>query len=866
MILEEPTESEMGCAALEFAALGWPVFPCHPKTKRPLTPNGYKDATVSRPLLEQWWLRWPKAMIGVPTGMAIGAFVVDLDAGTDIATGEVFSVEGLTQALEEAIGAALPPALVATTPRGGCHLYFQMPEAPVGNRAGLLARTDVRGDGGYVIVPPSRRTDGRQYTWKTAPPTEMAPATPPPDLLTLISRPRSTASGAHPPERSDAQASAGATRPYGVAAMDREVDDLARASRGSRNDALNRAAFRLGQLIATGQVAQDEVESSLLNAAHANGLTADDGDHAVRKTIASGMNAGMKSPRSPSSRQVTHTTPAGSASARSNGLGAGDRSANRAQCAGPPPEYGDGEGAIDRWLATFPQTDLGNIERYVQRHRWLLVHCPALGWLHWNGMCWSRQGAKARAISAGHDTVRAIQDEAASIRGTSWDRHVGVGSDNKPIMLSDQLQAWGRRSEQKNRMALADDAAAYLKIEVDELDADPWKINLTNGTLVVRREWTNPLPTGWQQVNENIRIKPHDPSDWITMIAGVAFDREAQCPVYDTFMRDVQPNAGTREFLDDWDGYSLTGDASEQKLVFNYGAGKNGKSTHLALRLAIAGDYARSIPIETFVNEGRARSAGQATPDLAMLRRKRLLATSEPEKGWKLNEALIKTLTGGDEVPVRELHQSYFMLKPEFKLTISGNHKPNIGGGEAESGMWRRLVLVPWAVRISKGQRDPHLPDKLKAEASGVLNRWLVGLTRWLQRGLRVPDEIAGATERFRVDSDPLGRWIDEATRVDSNAAAAATPAHASFVAYCRANGEREWTQTGFGRALSDRGFVRKKNNVWYWLGFELMKHASDFGNACEPAPARPHEGDTGRPIRRRPQGPSDTDDDDVPF
>jgi putative DNA primase/helicase len=161
-------------AALAYARHGWPVFPCHPETKRPLTPKGedgaggLKVATTDERVINTWWKRFPKAMIGIPTGASIGAFVLDLDAGVDEKTGEVFEVADLERALEA--GVVLPPTWAAETPRGGKHLFFALADGEMpGNRAGLIRRVDVRGDGGYVIVPPSSRADGRQYRWIASP-------------------------------------------------------------------------------------------------------------------------------------------------------------------------------------------------------------------------------------------------------------------------------------------------------------------------------------------------------------------------------------------------------------------------------------------------------------------------------------------------------------------------------------------------------------------------------------------------------------------------------------------------------------------------------------------------------------------------
>lgn len=513
----------------------------------------------------------------------------------------------------------------------------------------------------------------------------------------------------------------------------------------------------------------------------------------------------------------------------------GARSANRARWNGPPNKYGEGEEGLNCWLAFFPMTELGLIERFVQRQKHRLKYCDAIGWLLWNGHWWSRQGALGAAISAGHEVVRLIQDEAQAIRDAELDEIIAIkpgkkkGDDEEEIWLSDVLEKFGRASETKAKMTLHEHASPYLAVEVEQLDADPFAINIQNGTLLVRRSWNGPVPRGWTEVNRFIRLKPHDQSDLITKVMPVKYDGAAKSPRYDRFIEMVQPNEAMREFLDDWNGYSLTGDASEQKLVFHYGTGKNGKSTELAIRLHVSGDYGRTIPIETFVNEGKSRSAGQASPDLAMLRRVRNLATSEPEKGWKLNEGLIKTLTGGDEVPVRELHRPYFMLKPEFKLTVSGNFKPNVSAGEAESGIWRRVVLVIWGIKVAKSEQDPHLLEKLKSESSGILNRWLDGLSRWMEHGLRLPDEVTKATEQFRVDSDPLGRFLAECTRENEEGSVQTTVLHQLFCAWCKVVGEREWTITGFGRAMMERGITKHKSSTHFWLGIEPIKTINDF-------------------------------------
>jgi putative DNA primase/helicase len=142
--------------ALRCTERGWPIFPCHPQTKRPVIDNGLKDASRDPAVVTKWFTRWPGAMIGVRTGAASGIFVVDCDLAEDI--------DGVAAFKE--LFPDLPETITVRTPRGGQHLYFKYPTdgTEIRNSAGKIAPgVDVRGEGGYVIAAGSRRSDGLYY-------------------------------------------------------------------------------------------------------------------------------------------------------------------------------------------------------------------------------------------------------------------------------------------------------------------------------------------------------------------------------------------------------------------------------------------------------------------------------------------------------------------------------------------------------------------------------------------------------------------------------------------------------------------------------------------------------------------------------
>ncbi len=149
-------DADLHATATGFARLGIPVFPCVPGGKQPLTPNGFLDASRSEPTVDAWWRRTPEANIGLPTGSPSGVVVVDVDVH---AGGSGF------EAFERAGSAGLTEAWwwLVRTPSGGLHAYYPASfETEQRSWQVPAAHVDFRGDGGYVVVPPSRRVvDGR---------------------------------------------------------------------------------------------------------------------------------------------------------------------------------------------------------------------------------------------------------------------------------------------------------------------------------------------------------------------------------------------------------------------------------------------------------------------------------------------------------------------------------------------------------------------------------------------------------------------------------------------------------------------------------------------------------------------------------
>lgn len=529
---------------------------------------------------------------------------------------------------------------------------------------------------------------------------------------------------------------------------------------------------------------------------------------------------------------------------------AGSQARQWSQVGGSAERSPEQQGA-DRQAGYLPATDLGNAERWQLRHGQDYRHCAEIGWLAWDGRRWSREDADTRLMDSVFDTVRAIQFEAAArhqageawrdkytdlerrrdlgeIDDQAWNAAVdALGANPDPAVkitagvvtrASDKLAQWGRTSESAAKIAaIAQLAASLVAVRHDDLDANPMAFNLMNGTLYFTRV---------KGVGATVRHGKHRREDLITMLAPVIYDPQAQCPLYDRFLDRVQPDPMVRAFLHAYAGYSLTGDTGEQKFVICHGAlGANGKSTWADVLGRMWGDYAITVNIAVFMDE-KVRSGSAPSPDLAELPRKRLVRTSEPPRNVPFAEAMVKLVTGGEPLPARQLNKPFFRFLPEFKILVSMNPEPQLSD---DAAIWRRVRVCPWDVSIPEAERDDGLVPKLMAEASGILNHLLRGLTDWACDGLPNVEAVMAATTSMRDTRDPLARFLRLAAADDPAGRVQSTALYKVYCAWCVFEGEKPWSQKGFGAAMRNKGFKSIQSSTVHYLGLRLVREEGAF-------------------------------------
>ncbi|WP_191569296.1 DNA primase family protein [Paracoccus yeei] len=521
----------------------------------------------------------------------------------------------------------------------------------------------------------------------------------------------------------------------------------------------------------------------------------------------------------------------------------------------PPPDEGaagdEPEDPISR-SSREPLNDLGNGNRFRIHFGENILFVSQVGWFVWDGARWRRDPEISRDCSPlirarAHKMSGLIEKEIDWLQPSKRDRqllakerelrqrrgeieadpaHAGdealmtelghIASQLRSIdtALKTHKSLIGRRlTHAKNAgnsgpmSNMIAEARVMLAQQVDDMDRGDLDVNTLSGVLRFSRIPGD--PENGMSPMADVELVPHDRAQLLTKVMPVEFDPEAKCPRFDAFLQQIQPNIEMRRFLQRWFGLSMSG-MDIQKLAFFHGGGANGKSVLVDLMARIFGDYAATAKIESLTGKNK-KSGSDSQPDLIPLIGARFVRTSEPEEGERLQEGLVKALTGGEPMMVRALYTDMIVFQPIFKLTISGNHLPDIRGGD--DGIWRRLMLVQFPVQIPEHKRIPkkELDEILWAERAGILN-WLVeGLLDYLSGGLQEPQDVMAATEGYRKESDPIGTFLGDATEVSGYEGDFMTARELieAFNFWIEERGETRWGN----RTVSNR--IKAKAGTW---------------------------------------------------
>ena len=450
-------------------------------------------------------------------------------------------------------------------------------------------------------------------------------------------------------------------------------------------------------------------------------------------------------------------------------------------------------------LDRFPLSDVGNASVFAHLYgdRVRFVHRGRSGgnrardWHLWDGVRW-RPDDTEQVMSLASQVWRARTAAAANMK--LLDEDSGVVRFGKGSGSLFRIRAMLNLARTQSPIALGPDA----------LDQDPWLLCVKNGVIE--------LKTG--------NFRESAPGDLLSMQARATYEANAECPTWLRFLEDIfQGDTEIIQFVQRLVGYSLTGVPADH-LVICFGAGRNGKSTLISAIQDLLGDYAAQTQVATL----KPQRAETIRNDLARLFGKRFVGALEQTEGGRLDEGMLKQLTGGDRVVTRFLYQEHQELVPTFKVWMGVNHKPEIK--DTSQAMWERVFLIPFEAFFPREKADQHMREKLRLELPGILDWAIEGCLAWQQQGLDPPESVKVATAEYREESDVISRFVEDECVVREGQSVGATILYDFFVGWCGRNDQSSMTQTAFGTRLAEKGYQKKPDSkgltMYHGIGLRI--------------------------------------------
>jgi putative DNA primase/helicase len=630
---------------------------------------------------------------------------------------------------------------------------------------------------------------------------------------------------------------------YGLAALDIECQDLASTPNGSRNEQLNRAAYSLGQLIAGNELSRSTVERELYTAAERAGLS----HHEIERTMKSGIESGMKSPRTRPVDDIIYGTSEDSA-------GIPQPNSNK------PPD-------INFILKCLAEGEYGDSQLFAHLFKGQVIYDhTSQEWYLWAGHWWKcDETGKIKHLVSGKLASVFLQACAMLYEQSSQKvAKAETGGDEKELELArEALEANKKTIKELTGRAYSLRQASRLKnvlyfasahdgmgIIASQWDCDPWLLGVPNGVLDLR---TGGLRDG----KPADYIRTTSPTEWKGL--------HAPAPRWERFLEEIFEDRTPEErkelisFLQRLLGYGITGVVMEHIFAVFYGEdGRNGKDTIQKALTDTLGSVSGAIHKDVLLDTGRGHSAGAPTPHLSDLQGRRLAWASEPEKGARFNVGQIKELSGGGDIATRGLHEKKITkLKPSHLLILLTNHKPHADANDA--AFWDRLRLITFNMRFvddpqapNERKKDLTLWSQLAEEASGIL-AWLIrGCLDWKENGLNTPQTVLNAGVAYRNEEDVLKTFMDECCIIKEDARTKASTLYETYKMWAQDGNLHVMNKTVFGLQLSKKKFtkVTTKHGIFYHglgllttEGEQLVNSSSLFQNyspSSEPASEAP--------------------------
>lgn len=440
-------------------------------------------------------------------------------------------------------------------------------------------------------------------------------------------------------------------------------------------------------------------------------------------------------------------------------------------------------------------TDVGNAARFFFAFRGRVHRVHDEGrFILWNGKVWERDPAdgQTRWLFC-NELGRQLDQERVELQLRAGEAEKGQRDEDPKMLLrlAGHVARWRDYSHSRTGVRAALDLLASfpeVTISTTALDRRGDTLVLANGTLDLKSR----------------RLGPHVPEDLTTKMLPFEYDPTAAAPAFLCFLEQVVPDARTREFLQRVAGRSLIWFNERRPIVVLWGSGRNGKSTFISAIRGNVATYAVEADSATLLE----RTGDRIENDLARMTAARLVLVRELPESRRLDESLVKQLTGGDRIPARFLHHEFFDFEPGFVILLASNAHPTIADSTA---MRDRIFVVPFTITIPEGQQDPALAKRLAEQQSGILNWAIEGLAHWRFDGFAPPPAVREFTAAVAAEDLNISRFVTECLEPLPPGAErylASGRVYEAYRMWAVLHGAKPWTDAWLGRKLGEQGLV----------------------------------------------------------
>jgi P4 family phage/plasmid primase-like protien len=441
-------------------------------------------------------------------------------------------------------------------------------------------------------------------------------------------------------------------------------------------------------------------------------------------------------------------------------------------------------------------TALGNMERMLAKHGPDIRHAQGRSmnspgvFYSWNGSRWEGD-SNSKVYGLAQALTRSLGGLVIEATRLGWSADA----------VKAVARFWSTSESDHMAREMVTLLRPHVAVDRGQFDADPMLLGVRNGVIDLR--------DGTHRAAKR--------EDLITKQANVIYSMEAVCETWIEFLsQTTNGRLDLQRYLAQCAGICLSGLTEEHHLFIVQGPGGTGKTTFQEVLKFVWGDYSCGIDPNSLAASGKPEAA-RARPDLAKLPGMRLVFANESRAGMRFDEGLVKALTGGDTMTARNLFEAEFDFVPTHKIWLRTNDKPIFDGGD--SGMQRRIKLVPFDHIVVN--KDPKMPEKLRAEASGILNWALAGLRDYQQNGLVEPEIVTTGTKEYVEGLDQIKQFILAKCEVGASYDQPAGELYQVYKIWCEGEQLRWFGIKRFASELDGRGFKKgetKTGNVWRGL------------------------------------------------